>query len=175
MGNIGRTPSDLLAENKWLIILLLILIIGAYYFAIEKGYDVDIPVIGSIVKNGQPAEENKNDPQVISDSTILEDGKPSSEIIQTTPRLNKKKENIVTFQSSIIDSLGTPIAGVEIFCSDCVEKNIKSDNFGNILLKRIKNGDDFFETSSITLKKETTNLSRVTIYWRDKSPNPIIY
>lgn len=77
-----------------------------------------------------------------------------------------------TYMSRVIDSTGTGIADVEIYCQNCLTKKIVTSQDGSFSLKA-----NFFETeilwvTELTFSKQKTSFSK-NINWREQSPQPI--
>lgn len=78
------------------------------------------------------------------------------------------------YSSTIRDADGKGVAEVEIYCPNCTVKQTTTNKDGSFQLNGQFSPEDAFWQTTIYLTKGVKKLS-VTIYWREKSPEPIIF
>jgi len=90
------------------------------------------------------------------------------------PEKGIKVENIthLIYTSRIEDVYGNGIAGVEIYCLNCLEKQVKTDSAGIFTLKRYFDINAAFWQSPIVISKNN-RIKKETIDFRENSPQPI--
>lgn len=92
-----------------------------------------------------------------------------NKIVPKTPESNLQE------YSSIVQSPdGEGIEGVEIFCPNCEVKRTKTNKNGEFILKGAFSPNDAFWQSTIHLSKDKKKIE-VTIYWRENTPEPLIF
>lgn len=94
------------------------------------------------------------------------------ERLKESESANTEGENKKKYSSEVKDENGNGVANVEIYCSNCIVNNVKTDENGKFQLEGYFKEDASFWKSTIRLSKDKKSKIE-TIDWREKSPESI--
>lgn len=176
--NTGRTFWDWLSENKSIALIIVLFCFVLLGYGLYNNYKVKFPT-GFSIEKGNTSESTSENSQVSPATGEAKPAKPKTkEIENENVRINNsdkplkdKNSQVEVFTTIVVDG-SNKISGVEIFCPNCIEKNVKTDENGSFTLKAQFSSNEEFWKSTITLSKGNRSI-KPTINWRDKSPEPI--
>lgn len=174
--NTGRTFWDWLSENKSIALITVLFCFLLFGYGLYNNYIVRLPTGFSIEKGDTPAstsENSKENPTKVEAKPAKPKTKETENIrINNSEKPLKDKNSQVEVFTTIVVDGSKKISDVEIFCPNCIEKNVKTDENGSFTLKAQFSSNEEFWKSTITLSKGNKSITP-TINWRDKSPEPI--
>lgn len=97
---------------------------------------------------------------------------PGPPIIKQPIEIEQDKPMRLSYSSMVRDENGRGIADVEIYCPNCIVKNVKTKQDGSFELEGYFDKNAYYWQSTLTLSSHHKSIDK-TINWREKSPQSI--